>query len=138
MAEQDIKRPVPASNALTEPFWAATKEHKLVVQHCTGCDKLVWYPREICPGCWTMEGIEWQELSGKGRLHTYTVIRQAADPWFQQRVPYVYGVVELDEGPRMISGIQCEIEDAVCDMPVEAVFEDLDDDWTIVQFKPVS
>ena len=83
-----------------------------------------------------MEGIEWQELSGKGRLHTFTVIRQAADPWFQQRVPYVYGVVELDEGPRMISGIQCEVEDAVCDMPVEAVFEDLNDDWTIVQFKP--
>ena len=46
--------------------------------------------------------------------------------------------VELDEGPRMISGIQCAVEDAVCDMPVEAVFEDLDDDWTIVQFKPTS
>ena len=91
MAEQDIKRPVPASNALTEPFWEAMKQHKLVVQHCTGCDKLVWYPREICPGCWTMEGIEWQELSGKGRLHTYTVIRQAADPWFQQHVPVQAG-----------------------------------------------
>ena len=60
MAEQELKRPVPSSNALTEPFWEATRQHKLVVQYCEGCDKLVWYPREICPDCWTMEGIEWR------------------------------------------------------------------------------
>ena len=131
-------RPLPASNPLTAPFWAAAKQRRLAVQHCAGCSRLIWYPREICPGCWTMDGIEWKELSGKGRLHTFTVIRQAADPYFQQRVPYVYGVVELDEGVRMISGIRCPVEDAACGMPVEAVFEDLDEDWTIVQFRPAA
>ena len=92
------KRPVPVSNALTQPFWDATKEERLTVMRCKDCDRLVWYPREFCPHphCFS-NNMEWVEVSGKGRLHTFTIIAQAQDPWFQEKVPYIFGVIQLDD-----------------------------------------
>ena len=49
MADEGPQRPIPQSNALTQPFWEATKEGRLTVQRCTACDRLFWYPREFCP-----------------------------------------------------------------------------------------
>ena len=133
------KRPLPQSNALTQPFWEATKEERLTVQRCRACNRLVWYPREFCPlpSCFSSD-LEWVDVSGKGRLHTFTIIAQAQDPWFQERVPYVFGVIQLDEGLRMMGNVDIPVEDAAWDIPVDVYFEQIDDDWTLPQWRPIA
>ena len=102
MTDEAPTHPTPAPSALTQPWWDAAKERRLTVQHCIACDRLIFYPREFCPSCLSSE-LEWREMSGKGHVHTYTVIRQAAHPYFQEHVPYLYGVVKLVEGPQMFT-----------------------------------
>ncbi len=135
----EYKKPVPRpeDSELTKPFWEATKRHELVMPRCKKCDHFFFFPRVVCPVCLSPD-IEWVQVSGKGRLHTWTVVRQPAHPGFKDDVPYIYAVIQLDEGPRMISNlVECSLEDAKVDMPVTAVFDDITPEWTLVKFKPV-
>ena len=128
--------PRPMSEERTRPFWDATKRHELVMPRCKTCDQKFFYPLEDCPKCLS-NNLEWVQVSGKGRLHSFTIIRQPANPVFIEDVPYIYAMVQLDEGPRMISTVvQCDIEDAEIDMPLVAVFDDITPEWTLVKFKP--
>ena len=63
-------RVVPDPSEVSQPFWDATREGRLVLQHCDACDGFVWYPRPFCPGC-LRESLEWTEVSGRG-LHVVT------------------------------------------------------------------
>jgi uncharacterized OB-fold protein len=79
------------------------------------------------------------KVSGRGRLHTYTVVYQPANAAFRDDTPYIYAVVQLNEGLRMVSNVvQCEIDAVRVDMPLEAIFEDVTPEWTLVKFKPAS
>ncbi len=132
------KKPLPRPEApeLTKPFWEATKRHELVLPRCKDCDHFFFYPREVCPVCLSPK-LEYARVSGKGRLHTFTVVRQPVNPAFNDDVPYIYAVIQLDEGPRMVSNlVECSIEDAKVDMPVTVVFDDVTPEWTLVKFKP--
>jgi len=139
MADYTKPLPNPADPDLTAPFWEAAKRHELLIPRCRSCDSYFWFPRPACPTC-LKEDWEWTEVSGKGRLHTFTVVRQPSNPSFNEDVPYAYAVVQLDEGPRMVSNIvDCEIPDGLAvDMALEASFDDVDDDWTLVKVKPAS
>ncbi|MFQ6030300.1 MAG: Zn-ribbon domain-containing OB-fold protein [Dehalococcoidia bacterium] len=128
--------PRPISVELTRPFWEAAKRHELVMPRCTKCDHFFFYPREECPRCFSRD-IEWAKVSGNGRLHTYTIVHQPASPAFQEDAPHVYAVVQLDEGPRMISNIvECELDALQVDMPLVPAFDDVTPEWTLVKFKP--
>jgi len=82
--------------------------------------------------------LEWVEVSGRARLHSFTIVQQPANAAFRGDVPYVYAVVQLDEGPRLVSNIvQCDIDTLRVDMPLQAVFDDVTPEWTLVKFKPV-
>ena len=137
MADYEKPLPRPADPVLTEPFWEATKRHELVIPRCKQCNEYFWYPRQACPNC-LQENWEWTPVSGRGRLHTFTVVRQPANPIFADDVPYAYAMVQLDEGVSLISNIvECEVPDGlVVDMPLEVVFEDVTDEVTLVKFKP--
>ena len=135
MTDEAPTHPTPAPSALTQPWWDAAKERRLTVQHCIACDRLIFYPREFCPSCLSSE-LEWREMSGKGHVHTYTVIRQAAHPYFQEHVPYLYGVVKLVEGPQMFTNFLMDLDAIEIGQPVEAVFTDISDEYAIVQWKP--
>jgi len=79
------------------------------------------------------------QVSGRGRLHTYTVVYQPANAACRDDTPYIYAVVQLDEGPRMVSNVvPCEIDAVRVDMLLEALFDDVTPEWTLVKFKPVS
>ena len=135
-AEYKKPLPNPMHWPASKPFWEAAKRHELVMPRCKLCDRLFFYPREACPRCLKTD-IDWVQVSGMGRLHTFTVIHQPVHPAFQQDVPYIYAMVQLDEGPRMISNlVDCRPEDAQVDMRVTAVFDDVTPDWTLVKFKP--
>ena len=128
--------PRPVSPELSKPFWEAAKRHELVMPRCQKCDHFFFYPREECPRCFSRDH-EWAKVSGRGRLHSYTIVRQPANPAFRDDAPHVYAVVQLDEGPRMVTNmVQCEFDALKVDMPVEAVYDDVTPEWTLVKFKP--
>ena len=128
--------PRPISPEFTRPFWEAARRHELVMPRCQTCDHLFFYPRSECPHCLSSR-LEWVRVSGRGRLHTYTIVYQPANTAFRDDTPYIYAVVQLDEGPRMVSNVvQCDLDAVKVDMPLEAIFDDVTPDCTLVKFKP--
>jgi uncharacterized protein len=130
--------PRPLSPEVSRPFWEAAKRHELVMPRCTICDHLFFYPRSECPRCLSNH-LEWMQVSGRGRLHTYTVVYQPANAAFRDDTPYIYAVVQLDEGPRMVSNVvECDLDAVSVDMPLEVLFDDITPECTLVKFKPAS
>lgn len=127
---------LPTIDQESEPFWSAAREGRLVVRRCRSCGEAHHYPRPFCPSCWSDE-VEWVDASGRARLYTYsTVYRNDLPPW-PERVPYVAAVVELEEGPRMMTQIVgCEPDEVRIGMELEAVFDPLTDEVTRVLFRP--
>ena len=67
-----VKKPVPVVSEWARPFWQGTAQGKLMLQRCNSCTQYIFYPRLICPHC-SSEDIEWREVSGRGKLYSYTV-----------------------------------------------------------------
>ncbi|MEW6630656.1 MAG: zinc ribbon domain-containing protein [Pseudomonadota bacterium] len=97
-----LKTPGPTITALTAPFWEAAAEGRLKIQRCEDCGKAVFYPRPICPHCWSAR-LVWVEASGKGRLKSFSEVHKPGHPGWLPAAPYVVGLVELAEGPTMLS-----------------------------------
>ena len=128
--------PSPANAELSKPFWEATKQHELILPHCNACSHTFFYPRETCPNCLS-DDLGWVQASGKGRVHTFTIIRQPANAAFHEDIPYIYSMIELEEGPRMITNVvECGVEDVKINMPVTVVFDDVTPDVTLPKFRP--
>ena len=128
--------PIPANEALTKPFWEATKRHELILPRCNTCAVTFLYPRERCPDCLSGD-LGWTQVSGKGRVHSFTIIEQPVNREFWEDLPYIYAIIQLEEGPRMISNVvDCGVDEVQIDMPVIAVFDDVTTDVTLVKFKP--
>ena len=136
VAEYRKPLPNPLHAETSRPFWEAAKLHELLMPRCRLCDRLFFYPREVCPVCLRAE-IDWQPVSGRGRLHSYTVIHQPANPAFRGDAPYVYAMVQLDEGPRMIANlVDCAPDAVQIDMPLVATYDDVTPEVTLVKFRP--
>jgi uncharacterized OB-fold protein len=134
----DYTKPLtrPVNPELTRPFWQAAKRHELVMPRCTTCAHIFFYPRSECPRCFST-ALEWVPVSGRGRLHSFTIVYQPANAAFREEAPHVYAVVQLDEGPRLVSNVvECDPEAVSVDMPLVAVFDEVTPEWTLVKFKP--
>lgn len=131
-------KPLPTPTPITQPFWDAARQHKLSIQRCRSCERYVFYPRPFCPHCGAGD-LDWTEVSGRGTVYSFTVARRATARAFAPDVPYVIAIVELDEGPRMATNIVgCELDDVRIGMPVQATFEDVTDEITLVKFRPAA
>jgi uncharacterized OB-fold protein len=129
--------PVQEHKALTDPYWEAARRHELIMQRCKKCGNFIHFPREQCPVCFSQD-LEWQQVSGKGRVYAFTNVHQSQHPAFQEDAPYNFAIVQLDEGPRMVTNIVgCAPEDVRCDMQVTVEFDDVSPEWTLVKFRPV-
>ncbi len=129
--------PVPMNEKLSRPFWDAAKRHELALPRCKTCSGIFFYPREQCPNCFS-DDLDWTRVSGLGRLYSFTIVHQSAHPAFQPDTPHIYAIIQLNEGPKIPSNlVGCEIEDARIDMAVEAVFDDVSEEYTLVKFRPV-
>ena len=136
MAELRKPLPVPENIELTKPFWEAAKRHELMMQRCKKCAEWIFYPREQCPNCFSQD-MEFQKVSGRGRVYAYTTVYQPAHPAFNDEAPYVFAIVQLDEGVRVATNIVgIPHEQVKVDMAVEAAYEDVTPEWTLVKFKP--
>ena len=105
-----------------------------MLQRCGACNSFIYYPRDRCPQCLS-ERLEWQRVSGRGKLYTYTIVRRASTRSFADK-PYVLAIVELDEGPRMTTNLEALPDRIKIGMPVTAYFDDVTPERTLVKFKP--
>ncbi|MFF6915414.1 OB-fold domain-containing protein [Streptomyces sp. NPDC012466] len=95
---------LPEPDAFTQAYWDAAAEGRLLIRRCGACRRAHHYPREFCPHCWS-EDVRWETASGRATLYTWSVVHRNDLPPFPERVPYVAAVVELAEGPRMMTEI---------------------------------
>ncbi len=131
-------KPVPVVQPWARPFWDAAKRHELTLQHCGDCDRAIHYPRMACPHCGS-DNLGWRQASGRGTVYSFTIVENNAPSAFAADVPYVVAVIRLEEGVQMLSNIvEADHADIQCDMAVEVVFEDLDEEFTLPKFRPVS
>jgi uncharacterized OB-fold protein len=127
-------RPKPTPE--TQHFWDGTAAGELRLQRCDACAKVYFPPRPFCPSCASRK-VSVVKASGKAKLYSYVINHRPAAPGFTP--PYAIAVVELDEGPRMMSNIiDCpQTPEALeLDMKLEVAFEKLDDKITLPQFRP--
>jgi hypothetical protein len=131
-------RPVPETTAFAAPFWAAAREHRLVLQHCPRCDRVQHFPRAWCTNCLN-DVMEYVDASGSGTVYSFTVVRRTPNPAFTGRLPYVLALVDLDEGVRIYTNIVgCDPDDVRVGQRVRASFEDIDDEHSVVLFTPTT
>ena len=129
---------LPTVDAETQPFWDAAREGRLLLRRCSDCGETHFYPRRFCPLCWSADG-DWVPASGRATLYTWSVVHANDLPPFNERVPYVAAVVDLEEGPRMMTNIvDCSPDALSIGMPLTAAFEDRTDEVTVVVFRPAS
>jgi uncharacterized OB-fold protein len=133
MAEATRAKPKPTPE--TQHFWDGTQAGELRLQRCDACANVYFPPRPFCPSCASRK-VSVFKASGKGKLYSYIIHHRPA-PGFTP--PYSIAVVELDEGPRLMTNIiDCPQtpEALALDMPVEVAFEKLDDKITLPLFRP--
>jgi len=130
--------PVPVADEASAPFYEGAQQGKLMLVRCTQCGTWRLPGRERCHNCLSTES-EWAQASGRGKLYTFGIMHQQYHPAFAGVIPYNYAFVELEEGPRLVTNIvDCANEDLRTDMPVEAVFDPVSDETTLVRFRPAT
>jgi hypothetical protein len=129
---------IPAPTPETQPFFDGCAAGELRIQRCTACQRPYFYPRPMCPHCGSA-AVEWFTASGDATLYSYAINHRPA-PGFENDAPYAIAVVQLAEGPRMmtnIAGIPNTPEALELDMPLRVQFTKRGD-VTIPVFGPAS
>jgi uncharacterized protein len=125
VSEAPPARPIPDTSGALEPFFAAARAGRLVVQRCAGCGALRFPPRELCSACLSTAAT-WQEVSGRGEIFSYNVMHQIYHPGFAASVPYAVVSVKLAEGPKITSSVvDCPPAAIRIGMPVVVTFEEI-------------
>lgn len=129
--------PAPTSNGDSHSYWQAAADERLMLRKCDDCGEVHFMPRLLCPQCWS-DKLSWFEATGRGSVHSFTVIRRASDPAFAHLCPYVVALIELEEGPRMMANILGE--DALktkIGKAVTVAFQQRQNDTKVPQFRLV-
>ena len=131
----------PHADEITQPFWDAALDGRLVASRCTTCGTFVLPPQPYCFTCQDTT-FEWVELPGTGTVYTFTVVRHPLTPNLAEVVPYASGVIELDgtqgAGCRMIANIvDCDPEAVRIGDKVRVVFDHVSDTMALPRFTPV-
>ncbi len=133
----EYSKPIPYPSEDSKPFWASAKKHELCLQQCQSCGAFRFPPAPVCPECTALGGA-WNKLSGKGKVYSFVIFHRAFHKAFERDLPYAVAVIELAEGPRLVSNVVGIAPGQIrCDMPVEVVFEDITPDVTLPKFKPL-
>ena len=118
-----------------EAWWAALQGRTLMVNKCASCGRNSLYVRPFCPHCWS-EDVALAQSSGRARLYTWSVIHQNAAP-FDARTPYVVAIVDLDEGPRLMTVIEdCPVDELRADLELSLAFREDEDGFLVPVFRP--
>jgi uncharacterized OB-fold protein len=132
----DYQKPIPYPSPESQPFWDACRKHALSLPYCGTCKQFFFYPRRFCPRCFSWD-IEWRTCSGRGTLYTFAIQYRPQMMGFTP--PYVTAIVQLEEGPRMMTtlvGVQPDPLAIRCDMPVEVTWQDINDEISLPLWQP--
>jgi uncharacterized OB-fold protein len=139
MPKEQQPKPLPAVDDLTRPFWEAATRHQLVVQRCQDCEYFNHPPRPMCDACQSQR-LAFVPVSGRGRIYSFTVMHQPNIAGFEQDIPYLNLLIELEEQPRlfMISFLPISATENVrIGGAVEVYFTPVNEEITLPQFRPV-
>ena len=121
----------------TAPYWDGCREHELRLQRCDSCGRHQFYPRIICSACMA-DDLQWVPVSGAGQVVSFTIVRRAVSEAYSPEVPYVVALIQLAEGPTMMSNVvECDPESVVVGMSVSVLFEDWSEQISIPKFRPI-
>ena len=125
----------PSPDPGTAPYWKAARDHKLMLPQCLDCGKYHSYHRALCPFC-SSARLEWKRCSGHGAIYSFTEVFRAPSDAFAADVPYVIAIVELDEGPHLMTRlITADNKSTHVGQRVTVEFEDLDQEISLPGFK---
>ncbi len=129
------ERPLPRPDPVSKTFWDGCRDGRLLIQRCPSCGHRQFYPRALCTACGQTP--EWEQASGRGTVHTFTVIRQNYAKPFRDLLPYVVAMIELEEGPLMMGNLtDCDVDAVRIGSPVEVWFDPADEDTAIPYWRP--
>lgn len=132
--------PVPRVDDRNRFYWDAIANGRIDLLKCRNCGHFVHFPRPICDHCRSAD-LAPETISGRGRLYSYCEINQVGHPYFADKVPYVIGVIDIDEEPgiRIPAGlVDCTYDELTCDIAMEAVFRSVTPSLDLVFFRPTS
>lgn len=131
----DLPTKAPRPTPESQEFWDATADERFLLQKCTSCESVVWWPRAMCPVCGTFD-LESFEASGEGKVYSFSINRKGGGAW-REVSPYVVAYVELDEGPRVMTNIVgCDPDTVHVDMPVKLAWADTGEGMKLPRFAP--
>ncbi|MFJ8235701.1 Zn-ribbon domain-containing OB-fold protein [Ureibacillus sp. NPDC094379] len=126
---------IPRPTNETKVYWEACQQQKLLIQQCKECEHIQFYPRLMCTKCSCRE-VDWIEACGLAKVLTYTIVHRPILPAYQKVAPYILAVVQLDEGPTMMTNIvNCPLDEIKCDMNVKVMFQQWSDDFLVPVFE---
>ena len=132
-----VTRPVPVPDQWTKPFWDAAKRERLELQRCQNCAHFQHPPYPTCLNCMSID-LKFEPVGGRGTIYAYTFMYHTGDKRFASAVPYASIVVELDNAPGALIAanlLGVPHTEAKVGRRVEVVFEPLDDEITLPQFR---
>jgi uncharacterized protein len=132
--ERKITTPLPIPDIETEAYWQAARDGFLGIPTNPATGKAFWYPRMYCPDDWSQKA-EIRHGSGRGTVYSYIVVHRHAHPGFHAQVPYVVALIDLEEGPRMMSRVAGDPKDVKVGAKVEVYFEKLNEEIHLPCFK---
>ena len=130
-------KPIPRPTPETQPFWEGCAVGELRLQHCLDCSHVQYPARKLCSGCFS-ENVAWRVSSGRGKVTTWSTVTLPGAAGFEAEVPFLSVMVELEDGPRMLSVLRdCEANEVCFDLPVEVIFEQRSETILVPYFKPL-
>lgn len=127
---------LPAATPLSQPYWDGARAGRVMFQQCRVCGSNWHPPMPLCPTCHSSD-VDWLAAAGGGSIYTYTVVHHPTHPAFKDQVPYVVAVVELDEGPRIVTNVKhCPVDSVRAGMRVSIFFEAVTDTVSLPQAEP--
>jgi len=130
-------KPLPTPNNEDRAFWEAMKRHEPVCQRCGDCGTWLWLPLVQCPRCYSFNLI-YEKIRGAGKVYSYSIVNYNPAPLWQDAVPYILAVVELEEGVRMkLHLVNCPVTGVKMGMAAKMTFKDVTPEWTLPQFEPM-
>ena len=130
------EKPLPVKTEENAPYWDSAKAHALELQCCDNCGRFRYPVAPFCPNCLSEE-VSWKPVSGKATVYSFIIVHQRYDPSFADDLPYNVAVVELEEGPRLVTNIVGIANDQIrVGMPLSVRYEDITEEFTLPKFRP--
>jgi uncharacterized OB-fold protein len=131
-----VRFDLPVIEDENRPFWEAARAGRLLIGRCRACGQPHYYPRPFCPLCWS-EDVVHQDACGRGTLYTYSTVYTNDLHPFNERLPYVAAIVDLEEGVRVSTNIvDCDPADLAVGMAVTLTFREAGPELTLPVFRP--